>query len=122
MTGWWHCWFDFSQSARLTERRIVAFDALVVWHDRLQWSEDLQPRVAIEIAAAREERPEVNTTTGCLSFSVLLVYVRKEEKEDARAFTVERARVEAVVLVNRPEIKSALQRVVMRPTEQGPYT
>src|ERR1043166_1942554 len=54
------------------ERRVIALDALVVWQNGLQRRENLQPLVALPIAAMCVERPEITTTARVADFCVAL--------------------------------------------------
>src|SRR5205823_3760309 len=53
-------------------------------------------------------------------FGVLLGFGGVEEKENARAFAVERIGLGAVVFVNWPHIKIAFENAVARLAEEGP--
>src|SRR5439155_3578113 len=90
--------------------RIIALQALVVGQEWFQQGQGLPSAVAIEIAAVREERPEVGAPQGCAGLSVLFDQVGIEEEQQSRAPTLQRVGIEAAVFIDRPEIEIAFQR------------
>ena len=86
----------------------------------LDGRQNLKPAVAIEIPAMGEQGPQGASFTHAASFGVFLGHIRIEKVENARALALQWIGMDAIVLVERPEIEIALHGIVVRLSEERP--
>src|SRR5207245_3716346 len=98
---------------RVLFRSIIALNALTIGQIRFEGSEHLQASIAVILASAGKERPEIASSLADARLGILLKGIRVKEEEDARTLAVERVRVNALIGIERPEIEIAFERGVM---------
>src|SRR5688500_10473209 len=100
--------------------RVVSLDAFAVGQNGFQDGKRVKAVIAFEVRARGVERPKILPAEGAASLGVMLAHVRIKKKQNARALTVQRINMHAVVLVDRPKVKSAFLGRVSSAAEERP--
>jgi hypothetical protein len=77
----------------------------------------LETAVAIVVAPVREQWPEIRPMQRTAGFGILFGQIREKKVKDSRAFAIQGVGVSAIAFVKRPEVKIALEDIVVSASE-----
>ena len=97
------------RSPERPEQGVFPLDATVVREKRLDGRKDLQALGMVQVPPPGEKRPEIHAPPGGAAWAGFLPQIRIQEIGDPNPLPLQRAGLQEVVLVERPEVKVALQ-------------